>query len=338
MALPSAELKVRKYRRRLIETGYSYYASRVLHAAAEMRLFEKIGRRSLTAARAARFFRADLRGITVFLDALAALGMLRKRGNVYRNSPENLAVHIPGRDSYVGDALRLQGAAWEGWGHLKESILSGKPAVSPPFRRPDRSAVRAFALAMHNTAAGHASDLARDLRLHGRKRLLDLGAGPGTFTAHFLRRYPALRATVYDLPATLRETRSILGRYGIRSRVRFQAGDFLKDPLPAGHDLVFISHIIHGLNESDNRKLLRKVFAAMEKGGEVYIQDFFLDAERCAPEFAALFSLNMLVHTPGGRSYSFAETESWLREAGFRAIRRLPRAYPRSIRVLKGVR
>ncbi|MBI4549581.1 MAG: methyltransferase domain-containing protein [Candidatus Omnitrophica bacterium] len=336
MKFQPGTLKIKRHRRRSIETAYSFYAARTLQTAAELRLFERFGKKTFTARAAAGIFKADLRGMTVFLDALAALGCLRKQGERYRNTPENLAVHSAGSELYIGDSLRLQGASWDGWGRLKQIILSGKPAVAPPFRSRDRSAVRDFA--RHNTAAGHAPELARGLGLRGTDRLLDLGCGPGTFSAYFLKQYPLLRATLFDLPATLRETRSLLRRYRLGGRVRFQAGDFLKDPIPVGHDAVFLSHIVHGLNENDNRKLLRKVFAAMEPGGRIFIQDFFLEPDRAAPEFAALFSLNMLVHTPGGRSYSFDETAEWLRAAGFRRVRKRPQCYPRSIRILEGTR
>ena len=54
------------------------------------------------------------------------------------------------------------------------------------------------------------------------------------------------------------------------------------------------------------------------------IQDFILNADKTAPRHAALFSLNMLVATAGGASYSEDEYAAWLREAGFTGIRRVP--------------
>jgi hypothetical protein len=53
------------------------------------------------------------------------------------------------------------------------------------------------------------------------------------------------------------------------------------------------------------------------------IQDFILEPSKTAPPMAALFSLNMLVGTQGGASYSEPEYAAWLREAGFAQVRRL---------------
>jgi hypothetical protein len=53
------------------------------------------------------------------------------------------------------------------------------------------------------------------------------------------------------------------------------------------------------------------------------IQEFILDPDKCAPQSAALFSLNMLVGTRAGSSYSEPEYAAWIEAAGFTAIRRV---------------
>jgi hypothetical protein len=63
------------------------------------------------------------------------------------------------------------------------------------------------------------------------------------------------------------------------------------------------------------------------------IQDFILEPDKTAPTFAALFSLNMLVGTRAGASYSEPEYSVWLREAGFSDIRRIRQPGPASLLV-----
>ena len=53
------------------------------------------------------------------------------------------------------------------------------------------------------------------------------------------------------------------------------------------------------------------------------IQDFILEPDKTAPKTAALFSLNMLVGTRAGASYSDPEYTAWLREAGFGDVKRI---------------
>jgi hypothetical protein len=48
-----------------------------------------------------------------------------------------------------------------------------------------------------------------------------------------------------------------------------------------------------------------------------------MNEERTEPADGALFALNMLVCTDGGDTYTFAETEQALLEAGFSSVRQL---------------
>jgi hypothetical protein len=53
------------------------------------------------------------------------------------------------------------------------------------------------------------------------------------------------------------------------------------------------------------------------------VQDFILNPDKTGPQFAALFSLNMLVATEGGASYSDIEYTEWMKAAGFDEISRI---------------
>jgi hypothetical protein len=52
------------------------------------------------------------------------------------------------------------------------------------------------------------------------------------------------------------------------------------------------------------------------------------DDDRSGPLFPLLFALNMLVHTTEGDTFTFSEYEVWLREAGFRDVRRFEAPTP----------
>ena len=61
----------------------------------------------------------------------------------------------------------------------------------------------------------------------------------------------------------------------------------------------------------ENRSLFRRVRQALGPKGKLVVQDFILEPDKTAPQFAALFSLNMLVGTRAGSSYSEPEYASW---------------------------
>jgi SAM-dependent methyltransferase len=183
---------------------------------------------------------------------------------------------------------------------------------------------------MRDGARRLARGVAEELNLRGRRRLLDLGGGPGEYAAAFARRNPALRVTVVDLPDVAAVGREMIEDHAdVADRVGFHAADIEAEPLPEGADSAFLSHVIHGNDEETNRALYRRVAAALVPRGLLIVRDFFLDADGTTPASASLFSLNMLVSTIGGRSYSAKETARELRRAGFRTVaHRRSRAVP----------
>jgi len=67
--------------------------------------------------------------------------------------------------------------------------------------------------------------------------------------------------------------------------------------------------------------LLKKCKKALNKSGRLVIQEFKISTDLTQPPNSALFSVNMLVNTEGGRCYSPGEMKSWLLKMGMKDIR-----------------
>ncbi len=95
------------------------------------------------------------------------------------------------------------------------------------------------------------------------------------------------------------------------------AGDFYVDSLPAGADYAWVSAIVHQNSREQNRALFAKVHAALAPGGRIGIRDVVMQPDKVQPIEGALFAINMLVNTPSGGTFSFAELADDLQAAGF---------------------
>ncbi len=89
----------------------------------------------------------------------------------------------------------------------------------------------------------------------------------------------------------------------------------------AGHDLAFVSAIIHQNSPDQNVDLFRKVLAALDPGGCIVVRDYVLSSDRTSPKAGAIFAVNMLIGTSGGNSYTYEEIEDALEQAGFSRVR-----------------
>jgi hypothetical protein len=297
----------------LMDITRVYRNARLLLTGAELDLFTLLADQPLTAEQVCAELRCDQRAMTMVLDALAAIGVLVKRGEAYQTVPSArafLVAHSPESIAYI---LRHQSRGWQQWSHLTKVVRHGGPANVPR----DESYTEDFIRGMHNVARLHADRNVAALEPTRYRRLLDVGGGPGTYIMAFLRAAPDLRATLFDLPAVCEIARDNLRRAGLLDRVTISPGDFYADPLPGAHDLALVSAIIHQNSRQQNRDLFAKVFAVVESGGHVVVRDHVMDPLRTQPASGALFAVHMLLATEGGGTYTFDEIAADLRSAGF---------------------
>ena len=300
----------------LHEFGVSFWQVSVLHTAVHLKVFTHLGADDLDTEEMAKRMGTDPRATEMLLNAVTSLGLLQKKGERFKNSPF-AGTHLDETSSdFMGNIVYHYKHMYQNWGKLEEAILSGKPLV----KREDRTEemTRQFLLGMHNLAVRGAQILAPKLDFSTHRTLLDLGGGPGTYSLYFCRHNPGLKATLFDLPGSRETAEKSIRSFGLEDRVTFVAGDYHKDKLPEGpFDVVFMSHILHGSGFDECASLIRSVYPVVKPGGEVIVQEFVLAEDKTEPTFAAMFALNMLIHTPKGRTYTYNEIRGWLEDAGF---------------------
>ncbi len=289
-----------------------FMESRVLLTGAELDLFTFTAAAPLTAEQIAERIGADRRALTILLDALAAMGLLIKRDGSYQTEPSAARLLAADSPDSILPIIRHNIDLWERWGRLTSRVVAQE--------KPDWS-MRAFIGAMHAIARPLAERIVALVDPAGARRLLDVGGGPGTYTLAFLQAAPRMQATIFDMPEVIEMAREWVGAAGMLDRVALVAGDFRQDPLPAGHDLAFVSAIIHQNSPAENGALFRKVFVALDPGGRVVVRDHVLSPDRTQPRSGALFAVNMLVGTEGGNSYTEAEIRDALTGVGFFGVR-----------------
>jgi len=304
----------------LLEVARAFQTSRIILTAAELDIFTRLGREAKSPRQVCQELGLDERAATIFMDALAALGLLEKEGCLYK-TPSSLYPHLSSEsETSILPLLLHMGNLWKRWGSLSRVLVDGTPVEASSWEeRPDEER-RAFIGAMHVLARTLAPEIVSSVNLEGVRRVLDVGGASGTYTVAFLKAKEDLRATIFDLPKVIPMARERLEREGLLHKVELVSGDFEKDPLPPGHDLVFLSAIVHQNSRSQNRALFAKAREALVPGGRLLIRDHVMDPSRTRPVAGAIFAVNMLVSTKGGNTYTFQELEEDLLASGFARV------------------
>ena len=289
----------------------------VIAAAAELDLFSALADGPQNARSLAERLGADLRGVTILLDALTAMELLTADSGRYAPAPGAAEALCEGGERNVLAMVRHQVNCLRGWSQLAHVVRDGTPAERTPSIRGAEADQAAFVEAMNVVSRPAAEPLVSAIGPPSFTHLLDVGGGPATWTIAFLRAMPGATATLFDRPTTIPIARTHVAAAGMDDRVRLVGGDFEADALPAGADLAWVSAIVHMNSRQENRDLLAKVYAALVPGGRVLIRDVVMDESRTEPADGALFAVNMLVHTPGGGTFTFAELSEDLAATGF---------------------
>jgi SAM-dependent methyltransferase len=304
----------------ILQLARSYQSACVLAAAVDLDLFECLAAGSATAEGIAKTLQCDRRATTTLLDSLVALELLHKEGERY-SVPESL-VPILARDG-PGSVLSMaqhQANCLRRWAQLARVVRSGQPAGREPSIRGDEADMRAFIGAMHVVSAPVADEVIRHVKPLAYHRVLDVGGASGTWTAALLKACPGSSAILFDLPEVIPLARVRLASLRLSDRVQFVAGDYLKDALPAGVDLAWVSAIVHQNSREQNRCLFAAALHALDPGGHIAIRDILMEPSRTSPAAGSLFAVNMLVATTGGGTYTFEELRADLESAGFTEV------------------
>lgn len=304
--------------RDLQRLAHGYTLAKVFFTANDLDLFSRLEGGRETADLAFELG-VDARALGLLLNALTAMGLLEKAGDHYRNAPVANEFLVQGKN-YRGSIFRHLHHCWEAWNDLPQVLRSGHPVAS---READILGVREewtrdFIRGMDDVTRELAPQVVAQIDFGDARVLLDVGGGPGTYAAAFLNAHPSLREVrLFDLPGALTIGQERLAARGLLNKVRLIEGDFTRDELGRGVDVVWISQVFHSQDEEGCRMLVEKAWRALNPGGWLVVHEFLLDEEKTSPPSAALFAVHMLVMTEGGRAYSGGEIRAWMAEVGF---------------------
>ncbi len=306
----------------------AFRRSKVLFAALSLGVFDRLAGGSVPLPILARDLRANPDALGRLLDGCVHLDLLSHDATGYANTPTASAYLRSDSPSRLTGYLRYSDAVlWQLWAHLDDAVREGThrwkqtyglegPIFSHFFRTEEDK--REFLMGMHGQGLLSSPQVVLAFDLGRFRRLVDLGGATGHLAVAACRRYPGLRAVVFDLPEVVPLTRELVAGSGVADRVEVQGGDFFADPLPEA-DLFALGRILHDWTEDKIQRLLKAIHDRLPSGGALLVAEKLLNDDRAGPEWAVLQSLNMLVCTEG-KERTLAEYEALLRQAGFRQV------------------
>lgn len=216
---------------------------------------------------------------------------------------------------------------WKPWGHLCETVLTGKPAVDhvygKPFfthlaENPDDAAV--FNAAMTAGSEMSVPPILSAYDFSSFELIVDVGGGQGALLRGILSANPNVRGVLFDFPEVV-STAAALMKAELAARCDVVGGDFFKS-VPEGADAYVLKGIIHDWNDDDALKILKNCRRAIRNDGRLLLFETILKPSG-QPDPGSFMDILMLTLV-GGLERTESNFRELLQKAGFDLTRVMP--------------
>jgi 2-polyprenyl-3-methyl-5-hydroxy-6-metoxy-1,4-benzoquinol methylase len=299
----------------------SFQESRILLTAFELRLFTVLDNHMMTSDEVSAKLNSDTRAVDRLMNALCGMGILRKIKGRFYNTELSSRYLVEGRPDFMG-GLYHTNHLWNTWSSLTESVIRGGSFKGDQNKEEKTEWVKSFIGAMHYRGVKQAGIIAMMINLNGVNKILDVGGGSAAFSMELVRKNPSMHAVVLDLPHVIPLTKNYVTQAGLNDKFDFIEGNYLTSDFKGSYDLILLSAIVHINSYEQNKMLISKCAGCLNPNGMIIINDFIMNEDRTRPSYGAVFSLNMLVGTAAGDTYTEAEMRDWYTAAGISRIER----------------
>jgi hypothetical protein len=180
---------------------------------------------------------------------------------------------------------------YQGLFKLDEAIETGKPAGLSTFgewptiyeglmRLPPR-ALESWLSFDHFYSDNSFPQALREVFSKKPAKLLDVGGNTGKWALACLRHDAEVRVTIADLPGQLDKATANMEAAGVAARFTAHPMDLLDptQPLPPGHDAIWMSQFLDCFSEEQVVTILKRVREALAPGGSAWIMETVWDRQ-----------------------------------------------------------
>jgi len=258
----------------------------------------------------------------LLLDGLTTVGLLQKKGGRYRNTSAAETALSRSSQAYVGEMLMMtHRMSAETVARMTQLVQNGPPAKPSDIGREEIWAGYARIMANYQRggiAQKMAGVVSRIKGFSSFRKMLDLGGGAGLFCIAMVAEHPFMKGIVFDRPTVVKVTEEFIAEYEMTDRVTTMGGDYLKDSIGEGYDLIWASATLNFIRNNLTR-MVEKIYDALAPGGVfASLSDGVLDERTCP----AVYILSNLAYALPEQDLMFnsGEVAEAMRSVGFSSV------------------
>jgi precorrin-6B methylase 2 len=297
-----------------------FMLSQAVYVAAKLGIADLVADAAVPAEELARTTGADADSLYRLLRVLAGHGIFVERdGRAFENSAQSELLREG--FGFREFALVFGELIFPAWTETLRTVETGEASFPHVFgarweeylaANPEANALFNRFMAGRPGAKNPIAETIARAGWRGDETIVDVGGGNGALLIALLEHVPNVRATVFDLPHVAAEAEASIRRAGLADRCSVVSGDFADGVPPA--DAYLLSHILHGLGDTDAHELLSTIRRSIAPDGRVFVVDGIVAGPNEPGN--KLMDLLMLVLS-AGRERTEREWHTLLGQAGY---------------------
>jgi hypothetical protein len=307
----------------LMQISGGHCVSRALHVVADLGIADALGDVPQTAAALAAATLTNPSHLARVLRLLAGYGVFEVCDGTFAHTAASRLLRTDHPHS-MRSFVRMMGLPvnWRVWEALGDSVRTGTVAARSVMpngvwthfaEHPDEG--RIFDEAMTGFSHANVSAILAAFDFSAFDRIADIGGGHGHLLRAILRAAPAATGVVFDLPHVVAQAAREPSE-----RLRFEAGNFFDEPLPAC-DAYLMMGVLHDWNDEDAARILHAVHRVAPPHATVLIIETMVP-EDSARSWERILDMHMLA-LHGAKERTEAEYVELLAFAAFQFDRRI---------------
>lgn len=307
-----------------------FQAARVLRESGILQAIQDAGPEGITVDKIVTTVNLSVYGVTVLLESGLGSGILLLNEEKYTLTKTGFFIL---KDTMTRVNMDfVHDVCYNGLFHLEESIKEQKPVGLKVFgtwktvyealaHLPDRVQKSWFSFDHFYSDDAFPGVLPLVFK-YNPKKILDIGGNTGKWALACCKYDEGINITIADLPGQLKIARQQMEKHNLLNRVSFYSADLLDErlPLPAGHDVIWMSQFLDCFSENEILSILSRCHDALLQNGHLFIMEPFWDEQRFK---GAAFSLQQTslyftaIANGNSRMYRCADFVKYIKNSGF---------------------
>jgi hypothetical protein len=311
--------------RLVLDLGTGYWKSQALYVAAKLGIADLIKDAPKTSDELAKGTGVHAPSLFRVLRALASTGLFSQDDKNRFGLTPHAECLCSGPGSKRALTIMNGEEHYRAWGELLYSVQTGKTSFEQIFGEPvfdflseHPEKAKIFDEAMTGIHGSETQLMLDAYDFSGIGTLIDVGGGNGSLLCAVLKKYPAMKGILYDLPGVVGRAKHSIKEAGMAERCQTIGGNFF-EKVPPGGDAYLMRHIIHDWNDDQCRQILGNFHKVMTPAARLLIIENVIPPGD-QPCFGKFLDLTMLV-IPGGKERTAEEYRELLASAEFALTR-----------------